>query len=390
MRAAVAEGHELGVHVVVLIRKGTLPRTTSGKVRRAAVREAWLAGTLQTLWQDGIDGLAAPTPAQEAAGAPAAADTALLSALAPLDAAQRKQHLVQWLASRAAASLGTVAARAIRPEASLFGYGLDSLSATRLAAVAAAASGLALPDNLLFDHPSLDSLAGWLLQAMEHAQRLPAAPAFEVRDVAAPAPRPAAPRHGNDRDPVAVIGMAFRLPGENGRDADSDAVFWSLLDRAGCAIRPMPAERFRTPGGMAGVRRLSQPRGPLRRRLLRDVAARIDEHRSAAAPAARGGMACARRRRTAARRTARQRLGRVRRHRHRRLRTPSLHQRRGHAFRRLLGHRARPCLCLAGAFVYVFAGRGRWKAVDTALFALPKVPCTSPCRPCARTNAAWR
>lgn len=252
VRAAVAEGHELGVHVVVLIRKGTLPRTTSGKVRRAAVREAWLAGTLQTLWQDGIDGLAAPTPAQEAAGAPAAADTVLLSALAPLDAAQRKQHLVQWLASRAAASLGTVAARAIRPEASLFGYGLDSLSATRLAAVAAAASGLALPDNLLFDHPSLDSLAGWLLQAMEHAQRLPAAPAFEVRDVAAPAPRPAVPRHGNDRDPVAVIGMAFRLPGENGRDADSDAVFWSLLDRAGCAIRPMPAERFRTPAGMPG------------------------------------------------------------------------------------------------------------------------------------------
>ncbi|MGD7278903.1 fatty acyl-AMP ligase, partial [Ralstonia pseudosolanacearum] len=39
VRAAVAEGHALGVHAVVLIRKGTLPRTTSGKVRRAAVRE---------------------------------------------------------------------------------------------------------------------------------------------------------------------------------------------------------------------------------------------------------------------------------------------------------------------------------------------------------------
>ncbi|MGD7417395.1 fatty acyl-AMP ligase, partial [Ralstonia pseudosolanacearum] len=164
VRAAVAEGHALGVHAVVLIRKGTLPRTTSGKVRRAAVREAWLAGTLQTLWQDDIDNLAVPpTPAQETAAAPA--DTALLAALAPLDAARRQQHLVQWLAARAAAALGTVAARAIRPEASLFGYGLDSMSATRLAAVAAAACGLALPDSLLFDHPSL---AGQCLEGEAH------------------------------------------------------------------------------------------------------------------------------------------------------------------------------------------------------------------------------
>ncbi|NKA49450.1 non-ribosomal peptide synthetase [Ralstonia solanacearum] len=249
VRAAVAEGHALGVHAVVLIRKGTLPRTTSGKVRRAAVREAWLAGTLQTLWQDNIDNLAVPpTPAQETAAAPA--DAALLAALAPLDAARRQQHLVQWLAARAAAALGTVAARAIRPEASLFGYGLDSMSATRLAAVAAAACGLALPDSLLFDHPSLAGLAGWLLQAMEQARHLPPAPGG--RDRAMPAPRPAAHRHGDGQDPIAIIGMAFRLPGESGRDADTDAAFWRLLDGAGCAIRPMPAERFRAPAGMPG------------------------------------------------------------------------------------------------------------------------------------------
>ncbi|MGD7201588.1 beta-ketoacyl synthase N-terminal-like domain-containing protein, partial [Ralstonia pseudosolanacearum] len=49
-----------------------------------------------------------------------------------------------------------------------------------------------------------------------------------------------------------IIGMAFRLPGESGHDADTDAAFWRLLDGAGCAIRPMPAERFRAPAGMPG------------------------------------------------------------------------------------------------------------------------------------------
>ncbi|MGD7248001.1 type I polyketide synthase, partial [Ralstonia pseudosolanacearum] len=67
-----------------------------------------------------------------------------------------------------------------------------------------------------------------------------------------PAPRPAAHRHGDGQDPIAIIGMAFRLPGESGRDADTDAAFWRLLDGAGCAIRPMPAERFRAPAGIPG------------------------------------------------------------------------------------------------------------------------------------------
>jgi acyl-CoA synthetase (AMP-forming)/AMP-acid ligase II/acyl carrier protein len=46
VRDAVAAGHGLALHEVVLVRKGTVPRTTSGKVRRAACRERWLAGSL--------------------------------------------------------------------------------------------------------------------------------------------------------------------------------------------------------------------------------------------------------------------------------------------------------------------------------------------------------
>src|SRR6185295_10177218 len=41
VRRAVAEEHEARVHEVVLLRPGSLPKTSSGKVRRHAVRAAW-------------------------------------------------------------------------------------------------------------------------------------------------------------------------------------------------------------------------------------------------------------------------------------------------------------------------------------------------------------
>ena len=46
VRRAVVEHHEVEVHAVVLIRPGSLPKTSSGKVQRRATRAAYLEGTL--------------------------------------------------------------------------------------------------------------------------------------------------------------------------------------------------------------------------------------------------------------------------------------------------------------------------------------------------------
>jgi acyl-CoA synthetase (AMP-forming)/AMP-acid ligase II len=53
IREAIAEAHELQVHAVVLTKPGSIPRTSSGKVRRAACRELFLQGALATLGEDG-------------------------------------------------------------------------------------------------------------------------------------------------------------------------------------------------------------------------------------------------------------------------------------------------------------------------------------------------
>jgi acyl-CoA synthetase (AMP-forming)/AMP-acid ligase II len=47
IRANVAENHALKVHDLVFLKLGSIPKTSSGKIRRTACREAYAAGTLQ-------------------------------------------------------------------------------------------------------------------------------------------------------------------------------------------------------------------------------------------------------------------------------------------------------------------------------------------------------
>ncbi len=49
VRRAVAEEHDLRIHTLGLLRPAQILRTTSGKVRRAACRAAWLAGVLEQI-----------------------------------------------------------------------------------------------------------------------------------------------------------------------------------------------------------------------------------------------------------------------------------------------------------------------------------------------------
>lgn len=49
IRAAVSEQHDLRIHDVVCVRRGGIPKTSSGKVQRRACRAAYLSGTLD-MW----------------------------------------------------------------------------------------------------------------------------------------------------------------------------------------------------------------------------------------------------------------------------------------------------------------------------------------------------
>ena len=212
IREVIAREHGLALADVVLIRKGTLKRTTSGKVRRAEMRRAYLAGELV---------LAVAPVADEPASRPA-------------PAADGYRALVAEIAARA---LGLGSARRIDPQASLFALGFDSLAATQAIAALEARLGRQLPEGLLFDHPTVASLADWLAraeQAGSEPAQTSAASRADARAASGSAPR---------AEPLAIIGLSCLFPGGD-EDFDDPARFWSFLMEGGDAVRPLSPARF--------------------------------------------------------------------------------------------------------------------------------------------------
>ncbi len=208
IRRGVAESLDVEVSAIRLIRPASLPRTSSGKVRRHACRDAFLDGTLETIggWTYREDATA-PAVAPRADGTPAPASRA---------------SVLTWLAARVAEPLG------IRPEevdvrAPLAGFGIGSLQAVRLASELEGWLGRKLSPTLVYDYPTIEVLAGFL------AGEAP-------DDAAAPPVRPA---WSGGREPIAIVGIGCRFPG-----ASDPAAFWKLLHDGRESIGPAPVGRW--------------------------------------------------------------------------------------------------------------------------------------------------
>ncbi len=163
IRRAVAEEHEVQVHAVVLLRPATIPKTTSGKIQRAACRARFLDGTLEALggWQSPAGAEAAPAAPEE------------------LD---RPEGVRRWLASEVAARAG-MTAEEIDLDRPLDHYPLDSLAAMELMHAIESRLGVVLSMESFFAGGSLAELAdGIVARAGTAAASLPALPGREVGD----------------------------------------------------------------------------------------------------------------------------------------------------------------------------------------------------------------
>jgi acyl-CoA synthetase (AMP-forming)/AMP-acid ligase II len=135
---AVARDHGVEPFAVVLIRPRTLPKTSSGKVRRRACRDAYVAGTLSRLDH-------APQTTGPDAG-PADAETVAIEA---------------WLV-RIVSERRNLAPERVHRDDVLMALGIDSAEAAEVAAALGDRLGRAVPLRLLFEHPTIASLAARL------------------------------------------------------------------------------------------------------------------------------------------------------------------------------------------------------------------------------------
>jgi acyl transferase domain-containing protein/NADPH:quinone reductase-like Zn-dependent oxidoreductase/acyl carrier protein len=118
-------------------------------------------------------------------------------------------------------------AEAISPGQPLRDLGLDSLMAVELRNHIVSATEVVLPMTALFDYPTLADLARHILERLEPGT-----------DGAAPEPVSRVTDHG--AEPIAIVGMALRLPGA----ADTPQALFEMLDAGQDAVQEVPSSRW--------------------------------------------------------------------------------------------------------------------------------------------------
>ncbi|MCF6524678.1 type I polyketide synthase [Streptomyces sp. JJ36] len=296
VRAAVAAEHGLQVQEIGLLRRASIPKTSSGKLQRAGTLEAYRAGRLKVLaaWSaasgdaagaaasgrgvrapavgesegaeqpgartpgtagsaatgdtaaTGADGGMAGTSASGEAGAgadggsagsAASAGTGTGPGAAPGDAERLRAELERWLTGTVADRLGVPAA-SVDPRQPLAGYGLQSVDMVGIAGALEQRLGRSLPATLTWEHPTIEALAAHLAGT--------GGPAGAVAGPSVPEARPGVTRGSSSsaasgtRQDVAVVGIGCRFPGGVTGPAD----FWRLLRDGRDAVTRVPADRW--------------------------------------------------------------------------------------------------------------------------------------------------
>ncbi|MEV4921008.1 beta-ketoacyl synthase N-terminal-like domain-containing protein [Streptomyces tirandamycinicus] len=187
-----------------LLTIGELPRTPAGKIHRRALEQLLASGALQ------------PRPA--GAGSPAAPPTV-----------EEAMDLVRACVVSVLADSGaeTVAPETVLPGATFRALGLDSVRAIQLRNALQDVTGRRLPATLAFDFPTPSAVAGFLAGDTDEDGEETCDDGFADRSAEQP------------DDPVAVIGMACRLPGGVGSPED----LWRLLVDGTDAVSNFPADR---------------------------------------------------------------------------------------------------------------------------------------------------
>ncbi|WP_042374973.1 type I polyketide synthase, partial [Streptacidiphilus neutrinimicus] len=187
----------------------------------AALRQQARTGRLPAV----LSGLVR-TPARRLAAAGAtAASASLVDRLLALGEEQQQGELLELVRSQVAQVLGHAGAHVVDPAKAFRETGFDSLTSVELRNRLNAVTGVRLPATVVFDYPTPAALADYLFT---EALGLGEATAEAAPVVAAA-----------DDDPIAIVGMACRYPG----DVRSPEDLWRMIAEGADGISSFPTDR---------------------------------------------------------------------------------------------------------------------------------------------------
>ncbi len=209
IRGAIAAEHQLQPHAICFIKPGSIPKTSSGKIRRHACKAGFLDGTLAVVgeWQ----------PSHQEEKPENNTQNPKSIAVAPIDSSQpnhQQQQIEAWLKDNIARRLG-IAPQQLDETEPFASYGLDSVQAVQVTADLEDWLGRKLDPTLAYDYPTIRTLAQFLVQGNQGPERLPQVPKIQDKE-------------------IAVVGLSCRFP-----QADNPEAFWELLRQGKDGVRPL-------------------------------------------------------------------------------------------------------------------------------------------------------
>ena len=143
IRQAVAEEHEVQPYAISIVKPGSVPKTSSGKVQRRASRKLFLSNSFEMLaeWRES-ETVQSSLPAASVVQSP-----------------RSVEEIEQWLRIQLAARIGVEAA-AIDLQKPITHYGIDSLSTIELMHNIETSLGVLIPFTNFYRSPSISEVAG--------------------------------------------------------------------------------------------------------------------------------------------------------------------------------------------------------------------------------------
>jgi acyl transferase domain-containing protein/acyl-CoA synthetase (AMP-forming)/AMP-acid ligase II/acyl carrier protein len=223
MRQAVAEQHELQTYAVVLLKPGTMLKTSSGKVQRQSTKQAFLADELEKVFEWRLE-LVEEQSAQEEVSV-TAEQTEEEQAAQTQTIGPQMQDIEAWLIARLAEAL-RVNPGSLDVHTPLANYGMDSAQAVSLSGDLEEWLGREFSPTLVYDYPSIHALATYLAGQSP----VSVAPVPEVTEERTSA---------LESDAIAIVGLSCRFPKANDLEE-----FWQLLRNGIDGISEVPSQRW--------------------------------------------------------------------------------------------------------------------------------------------------